>query len=93
MPPLRYLFITFLLGVGFLYLGITLSRSWCAHEKELLSLEHHTDLKDRLQSERKCQETNSQLQEKINDLQWDVEKQKRTNADLQSYASLSIFSK
>jgi len=82
--PHRYIISLILVFSIVFYLSTLVSRSWCNHEKDLLSAQSNRQLELELTKLRQCIEEKATMQQKINDLQWEMEKLKRSNGDLQS---------
>jgi len=78
------LLVLIVLFVVVFYVSTMVGRSWCDHEKELMTAQSNRQLELELTKLRQCIEEKATMQQKLNDLQWEVEKYKRSNADLQS---------
>eukprot|EP01083_Nonionella_stella_P214572 773059_1 len=83
MPPIRYMFITILVFVIILYISMSIGKTWCDHEKDIINGQSNRQLELELTKLRQCIEEKATQHEKSNDLQWEVEKFKRSNADFQ----------
>src|SRR5690606_7661170 len=80
--PSRWFFLCIVLILCSSYLSIIISRSLCDNEKNRLLKESSNQIEEELNKLRKCLENESKYEEKINDLQWEIEKLKRANNEL-----------
>eukprot|EP01084_Bolivina_argentea_P122463 217007_1 len=87
-PPIRYMFVTILLFVIILYISMSIGKTWCDHEKDIINIQSNRQLELELTKLRQCIEEKATMHEKSNDLQWEVEKFKRSNADFYPFHNI-----
>lgn len=73
-----------LIVVILLYISSLISQSWCDREKDIINIQSNRQLELELTKLRQCIEEKAKMQQKSNDLQWEIETLKRKNNDFQS---------
>ena len=67
-----------------IYLSTLINRGTCESEKSAILSHCDSQMEQELVKVRRCTEEKSSLNSKLNDLQWEIEKLKRSNSDLET---------